>query len=52
MNNMPAADHKALAISSGPLGFITGQPDDETAKIAALDICQKRADNLTAAAAM
>ena len=44
---VPAADHKALAISSGPLGFITGQPDDETAKTAALDICQKRADNLT-----
>lgn len=41
---MPAPDHKALAISSGPVGFITGQPDDATARVAALDICQKRAD--------
>jgi adenylate cyclase len=41
---LPAADHKALAISSGPIGFITGQADDDTAKSAALDICQKRAD--------
>jgi class 3 adenylate cyclase len=43
---MPAADHKALAISTGPMGFTTGQVDDETAKAAALDICQKRADAL------
>ena len=43
---LPAADHKALAISSGPMGFITGQADDDTAKSAALDICQKRADAL------
>jgi hypothetical protein len=42
-----ALDHKALAISSGPLGFITGQTDDETAKTAALDMCQKRADAIT-----
>jgi class 3 adenylate cyclase len=42
-----APDHKALAISSGPLGFITGQADDETAKTAALDMCQKRADAVT-----
>jgi class 3 adenylate cyclase len=41
---VPAPPHKALAISSGPVGFITGQADDETAKRAALDICQKRAD--------
>jgi class 3 adenylate cyclase len=41
---MPAPNHKALAISAGPIGFITGQADDETAKTAALDICQKRAD--------
>jgi class 3 adenylate cyclase len=41
-----APDHKALAISNGPIGFITGQVDDETAKTAALDICQKRAENL------
>jgi len=41
-----AADHKALAISGGPIGFTSGQADDETAKAAALDICQKRADAL------
>jgi class 3 adenylate cyclase len=43
---MSAADHKALAISSGPIGFTSGQADDETAKAVALDICQKRADVL------
>jgi class 3 adenylate cyclase len=44
---VPAPAHKALAISTGPIGFITGQADDETAKAAALDICQKRADALS-----
>lgn len=43
---LPAADHKALAISTGPIGLITGQPDDDSAKAAALDMCQQRADNL------
>jgi class 3 adenylate cyclase len=43
---LAAADHKALAISSGPIGYITGQADDDTAKTAALDACQKRADAL------
>ena len=43
---MGAADHKALAISTGPMAFSTGQADDETAKSAAIDICQKRADAL------
>jgi class 3 adenylate cyclase len=44
---LPAADHKALAISIGPpIGFISGQPDDETAKSVALDMCQKHADAL------
>jgi adenylate cyclase len=43
---MAAPDHKALAISTGPIGFISGQADDETAKTAALDICQNRADAL------
>ncbi len=42
-----APDHKALAISGGPLGFITGQASDEAAKTAALDMCQKRADVVT-----
>jgi class 3 adenylate cyclase len=41
-----APDHKALAISTGPFGMSSGQADDETAKTAALDICQKRADAL------
>ncbi|HXQ83462.1 MAG TPA: toll/interleukin-1 receptor domain-containing protein [Xanthobacteraceae bacterium] len=44
---LPAPDHKALAISTGPIGFITGQKDDESAKTAALDICQQRGDALT-----
>ena len=43
---LPAADHKALAITSGPIGFTSAQADDETAKAGALDICQKRADAL------
>lgn len=43
---MSAPDHKALAISTGPFGMSSGQADDETAKTAALDICQKRADAL------
>ena len=42
-----AAEHKALAISTGPsLGFSTGQADDATAEAAALDMCQRRADAL------
>jgi adenylate cyclase len=42
---MTAADHKALAITAGaPIGFISGQPDDDTAKSVALDMCQKHAD--------
>ncbi len=41
-----APDHKALAISAGPIGLITGQADDDAAKATALDICQKRADAL------
>jgi len=43
---MTAADHKALAISAGPIGISTGQADDDTAKTAALDLCQRRADAL------
>ncbi|MGB6965684.1 MAG: adenylate/guanylate cyclase domain-containing protein [Xanthobacteraceae bacterium] len=41
-----AADHKALAISAGPIGLSSGQADDKSAKAAALDMCQKRADAL------
>ena len=40
---MTAADHKALAISTGPIGLSSGQADDEAAKAAALEMCQKRA---------
>jgi class 3 adenylate cyclase len=43
---MSAPDHKALAISTGPFGMSSGQADDETAKTAALDICQNRSDAL------
>jgi TIR domain len=43
---LPAADHKALAISTGPFGLSTGQADDESAKTAALAACQQRADAL------
>ncbi len=43
---LPAADHKALAISTAPMGFATGQADDATAESLALDTCQKRADAL------
>jgi hypothetical protein len=38
---MPAPDHKAVAISYNRVGFTTGQPDDETAKTAALDACKR-----------
>jgi class 3 adenylate cyclase len=41
---MSAADHKALAISNGPVGLSTGQADDATAKVVALDMCQRLAD--------
>jgi adenylate cyclase len=41
---VPAADHKALAISTGPIGFVTSQQSDEVAKNAAFDLCQKRAE--------
>ena len=41
----PAADYKAFAINvSGNTGFVTGQQNEEAAKTAALEQCQKRAD--------
>lgn len=43
---LPAADHKALAISTGPFGLSAGQADDESAKTAALAACQHRAEAL------
>lgn len=40
-----AADHKALAITTGRvIGYVTGQPNEELAKTAALDTCQKRVE--------
>ena len=41
---MPAADHKALAISSHQIGLSTEQADDDTAKTAALDQCRRLVD--------
>ncbi len=46
---LPGAEHKALAISTGPIGVSVGQADDDTAKTIALDTCQKRADALNPA---
>jgi class 3 adenylate cyclase len=41
----PAAGDKALALAiSGVNAFVTGQPNEEVAKTAALEQCQKRAD--------
>jgi adenylate cyclase len=43
---LPGPDHKALAISFLAEAFITDQADDDTAKAAALDACQKITDNI------
>lgn len=44
---LAAPDHKALAITIGAaIGFTSGQADDDIAKSAALDICQKHAEAL------
>jgi class 3 adenylate cyclase len=43
----PAADYKALALTnSGNNAFVIGQQSEESAKSAALEQCQKRAENL------
>ena len=40
------ADHKAFAVTvGGTPGFVVGQPSEDAAKTAALELCQKRADN-------
>jgi adenylate cyclase len=40
------ADYKAFALNAvGIPGFVVGQPNEEAARNAALDLCQKRADN-------
>jgi hypothetical protein len=39
------AEHKAFALNIlGVPGFVVGQPSDEAARSAALDLCQKRSD--------
>jgi hypothetical protein len=43
---LPGAGHKALAVSQGTIGFAINQPSDEAASTEALEICQKRADNI------
>jgi adenylate cyclase len=44
------ADHKAFALNTvGIQGIVLGQPSDEAARSAALELCQKRADSTTAA---
>jgi adenylate cyclase len=45
---MQGAEHKAFALTvGGTPGFVVGQPSEEAAKTAALELCQKRADNFT-----
>jgi adenylate cyclase len=45
---MAGADYKAFALTvGGTPGFVVGQPSEEAAKTAALELCQKRADNFT-----
>jgi hypothetical protein len=43
---LPAREHKALAISQSRIGFMTGQPDDETASKVALASCQRASDEV------
>ncbi|MBR0898773.1 adenylate/guanylate cyclase domain-containing protein [Bradyrhizobium tropiciagri] len=43
---LPAGDSKALALNiNGFVGWSLAQPSEDAAKTAALDLCQKRADN-------
>jgi adenylate cyclase len=43
----PGADFKAFAVTSaGVSDFVVGQPSEEAAKAAAVERCQKRADNI------
>jgi adenylate cyclase len=43
---LPAPDHKAFAVSFMGSGLITDQKDDETAKAAALESCQRAQNNV------
>jgi adenylate cyclase len=43
---LPSGDFKAFALNTNGVNvFVTGQPNEEAAKNAALEQCQKRADN-------
>ncbi|TWB93651.1 adenylate cyclase [Bradyrhizobium macuxiense] len=43
---LPAGDSKAVALNiNGFVGWSVAQPNEDAAKTAALDLCQKRADN-------
>ncbi|WP_244068709.1 adenylate/guanylate cyclase domain-containing protein [Bradyrhizobium sp. Ce-3] len=43
---LPAGDSKAVALNiNGFVGWSVAQPSEDAAKTAALDLCQKRADN-------
>ena len=45
---MTGPSYKAFALTvGGTFGFAVGQPSEEAAKTAALELCQKRADNFT-----
>lgn len=48
---LPAHEHKALAISLTHFGIASGQSDDEAAKAAALNSCQKATETAGAIAA-
>ena len=41
---VPAGDYKAFAISTGPTAFVVNQQNEEAAKAAALEQCQKASD--------
>ncbi len=43
-NYVTAPGYKALAVSPRQIGFLTGQPDDETAREGALASCQRATD--------
>jgi class 3 adenylate cyclase len=46
---LPAADYKALATTiNGVNAFVVGQPSEEAAKAAAIEQCQKRAEQINA----
>jgi class 3 adenylate cyclase len=47
---LPGADYKAFALNNiGVPGFVTGQPNEDAARNAALELCQRRAANASGA---